>query len=160
MTMGVYERDFDDGRDGAWTEDTNPLIEALREREERRLAREQAITAHGINLDGKPKFIPGPVVMTASIVYEIKKGKPDTGIELAVMLARHLSGDWGETTGNDAAMNEEALVTGERICSSYHTSKGLHVWIITDRCCGVDPNGRPVGPRTHYCTTILEPSDY
>jgi hypothetical protein len=47
-------------------------------------------------------------------------------------LRRHLSGDWGSVCHQDKAANRHALVTGERLLSAYHTSRGVKLWIITE----------------------------
>ncbi|WP_353622000.1 hypothetical protein [Acinetobacter sp. R933-2] len=40
-------------------------------------------------------------------------------IDLMYFLYRHQTGDWGDLCEEDRASNEEALVTGARILSSY-----------------------------------------
>ena len=65
--------------------------------------------------------------------------------EVMKALARHESGDWGESCEHDKAVNDEALMTGGRIMSVYKYN-GIRFWIITE-------HDRSV-------TTILMPSDY
>ncbi|MDD3353137.1 hypothetical protein [Zoogloea sp.] len=61
------------------------------------------------------------------------------------LLARHLSGDWGQVSSDDAQANEAAIVTGGRILSSYAVG-GQTVWLITE------------GDRS--ATTFLLPCEY
>jgi hypothetical protein len=48
------------------------------------------------------------------------------------LLVRHQAGDWGTVCQEDAQANEDALVHGERLLSSYPLSNGTKVWIITE----------------------------
>src|SRR5215471_14422476 len=66
-----------------------------------------------------------------------------TGIEF---LRRHVSGDFGEITDEDIRENELSLLEGFRILSTYRTSRGDKLWIITE------PD--------RSSTTILTPDEY
>ena len=61
-------------------------------------------------------------------------------------LRRHMSGDWGELSEDDAKENELSLHEGLRLLSSYRTVKGQKIWIITEA--------------DRSATTILLPSEY
>lgn len=61
------------------------------------------------------------------------------------LLSRHLSGDWGEISEDDAAENRLSLEHGFRILSSYQIG-AERVWIITEADRSV--------------TTLLMPSEY
>lgn len=66
-------------------------------------------------------------------------------------LERYIRKDWGDTCAEDAAMNNEALKTGDRIFAVYRLTKPdsfgvTTIWIITE------------GDRR--CTTILFPNEY
>jgi hypothetical protein len=51
----------------------------------------------------------------------------------AGLLARHVSGDWGEVPPEDARENELSIREGFRIVSSYPVgSGGARVWLITE----------------------------
>lgn len=55
---------------------------------------------------------------------------------LFYLLARHGSGDWGDVCAEDAKTNEQALIHGERLLSSYTLVPGdsnTRVWIISER---------------------------
>ena len=52
--------------------------------------------------------------------------------EPIALLRRHQSGDWGEVDGHDQRANNRALKDGTRVLSSYTTSGGEKVWIITE----------------------------
>jgi hypothetical protein len=65
-----------------------------------------------------------------------------------MFVSRHLSGDWGNLSDDDKAINERACDPAEkgRIMSSYEVVPGQKVWVITDA--GWD-----------VCTVLL-PDDY
>ncbi len=65
---------------------------------------------------------------------------------IAPFLKRHSQGDWGDVSEGDAKLNDEALLDGTRLMSSYKTLAGVKFWIITDA-------GRAV-------TTVLLPEEY
>jgi hypothetical protein len=60
------------------------------------------------------------------------KAMEEAGISPAFLLARHLSGDWGELCPEDKAENEWALRRGLRILSSYPLATGQKIWLITE----------------------------
>lgn len=94
----------------------------------------------------KPEFELGTVVMTASAMHAVP---PHIALPC---LAKHARADWGDgLCAADRKMNDEALLNGERLLSSYlipatecHGEDKL--WIITE-------HDRSV-------TTLLLPSDY
>lgn len=47
-------------------------------------------------------------------------------------LERHVAGDWGDLCVEDVAENEYAVAHGLRILSSYTTTAGDPLWIITE----------------------------
>ena len=59
---------------------------------------------------------------------------------------RHLHGDWGDICNEDRVVNEDALISGERLMSVYEVEPGLTIWIITEADRSV--------------TTILLPNEY
>ena len=61
-------------------------------------------------------------------------------------LAQHQSGNWGLVCEDDRRENELSVKEGFRILSSYKTSKGIKIWLITE----ADRNS----------TTCLLPSEY
>lgn len=70
----------------------------------------------------------GRVVATPGALRLLEK----SGEAPFLFLGRHVTGDWGELCRKDRAANTLALVTGERIFSSYRTAKGAKLWIITE----------------------------
>jgi hypothetical protein len=71
------------------------------------------------------------------------------GMEPAELLARHLSGDWGDIHPDDRGLNEQALRHGDRLLSVYgedKTDEDSRIWIITEA--------------DRSATTILRPEDY
>ena len=61
-------------------------------------------------------------------------------------LCRHQRGDWGNLDEGDCESNEQALVEGSRLLSSYTARNGRRFWIITEWDRSV--------------TTILLPEEY
>jgi hypothetical protein len=61
-------------------------------------------------------------------------------------LDRHAKGDWGDIDSQDAKENEISLQCGFRLLSSYTTSAGDRLWIITEA--------------DRSATTLLLPSEY
>jgi hypothetical protein len=47
-------------------------------------------------------------------------------------ISRHARGDWGDVCDDDKQANDDALIHGERLLSSYRTSKGVKIWVITE----------------------------
>lgn len=91
-------------------------------------------------MDGGAKFNLGRVVITANA-----QSKLDVK-SISDALQRHHKGDWGNMVAEDKAQNDEALMLGNRLMSSYLDSKGTNFWIITEADRSV--------------TTILLPEDY
>ena len=90
-----------------------------------------------------PRFPPGQVVATPAALAALNAHGcvPDT------LLTRHLSGDWGDALPcEDAALNDQALVNGNRILSSYQIAPGVVVWVISEW--------------DRSLTTLLLPADY
>jgi len=56
----------------------------------------------------------------------------ESGEEPYPYLGRHVTGDWGELSREDKSANTLALATGERILSSYRTSRGVKLLVITE----------------------------
>lgn len=69
---------------------------------------------------------------------------------LALCLARHQRGDWGQVCDLDRAANERALLTGERLLSAYplqpEGEESGKLWVITEA--------------DRSATTFLLPSEY
>lgn len=61
-------------------------------------------------------------------------------------LRRHAAGDWGDVCADDAQANEDALKLGARLLSSYRTTKGTRLWVITEA--------------DREVTTVLLPEEY
>jgi hypothetical protein len=63
----------------------------------------------------------------------------------ADLFERHLKGDWGDVDREDWQANDQAVLDGDRILSSY-TEDGVTLWVITEA--------------DRSATTILLPSEY
>lgn len=75
------------------------------------------------------RFDLGQVVATpgAQAALEGSKETPE------LYLARHGGGDWGEEMcESDKALNDRALVDGDRLMSAYKLKDGTKIWIITE----------------------------
>ncbi len=86
------------------------------------------------------KFQLGQLVATPGAMAEVDHD------DMVEAIKRHLSGDWGDVCEEDKAHNDQALVEGTRLLSSYKSAKGLKFWIITE------------GDRS--VTTVLLPDEY
>ena len=78
----------------------------------------------------------------------ITRGALDTldGEEVLAGIARHAKGDWGDLCSEDREANNDALQTGARLLSAYHTGGGRKFWVITEADRSV--------------TTVLLPEEY
>lgn len=76
------------------------------------------------------------------------------------LLARHVTGDWGDVCSDDAAANEDAVHTGARVLSSYCINATSMVWIITEAVSNWDEQGNALIVPKRLSTTILLPSEY
>jgi len=90
----------------------------------------------------KPKFAMGRIVATPGALAAIEQSgqTPDD------FLHRHVMGDWGDVPTQDAQANEDSLADGTRLLSSYRTSRGTKIWIITEA--------------DRSATTLLLPEEY
>ncbi len=86
------------------------------------------------------KFATGQMVATPGALEAI------TALELTSFINRHINGDWGNLDEEDKKMNDDALVHGNRLMSSYTTEQGVKIWIITEA--------------DRSSTTVLLPEDY
>lgn len=96
----------------------------------------------------EPKFEMGRLVITTALQGELEESDTEKGWhdEINLLVSRHLFGDWGDVDTHDGSVNDHAVVDGDRILSSYTTTKGIKLWIITE------------GDRSS--TTLLRPEDY
>lgn len=94
-------------------------------------------------LDKKPILFPqaGKVLATQGVIQAIPEAK-----EAYFALQRHLRGDWGDVSPEDAEANNQSVKTKDRIISSYTSTNGTKFWIVTDA--------------GHEITTILLPDEY
>lgn len=70
----------------------------------------------------------------------------DAEQQALAFLGRHQSGDWGDLSPEDKDLNSQAVTTGGRIFSAYHTERNVKIWVITE------------ADRSSTC--ILLPSEY
>lgn len=84
----------------------------------------------------------GRVVATPGVLEVLATA----GVDPAMLLDRHVVGDWGELCDEDRRENEFSLNRGFRLLSSYPLPDGQKVWIITEA--------------DRSATTLLLPSEY
>lgn len=94
-----------------------------------------------------PKFDLGATVATPDALELLEAAGQSPG----VFLDRHVRGDWGCVSDEDAKLNDAALKDGGRLMSVYATLKGEIIWVVTE---AVGDNGK------RAATTILTPGDY
>ena len=89
-----------------------------------------------------PRFSAGQIVATPGALAAMQAH----GCLPLDLLRRHLSGDWGTVSREDAQMNEHALKYGDRLLSSYLIAPGVVIWLITES--------------SRASSTFLTPSEY
>ena len=97
--------------------------------------------------NGTSKFPLGRLLATPGALAVLEEAR-QTPLEF---IARHAHGDWGDVCADDKQANEDALVDGSRLLSSYKTSNGEKLWVITE---AQDDNGQ------RGATTILRADEY
>ena len=90
----------------------------------------------------KPLFDLGQLVATPGALAALEK----TGQNAMDFLSRHVRGDWGDLPKEDKDENQLSLNKGFRLLSSYRTTAGDKLWVITE------------ADRSH--TTLLLPEEY
>ena len=93
-------------------------------------------------LPGQPRFHLGDVVATPGAIEALERAEQSP----TEFLRRHVTGDWGDLCQEDITQNEQAVWDDYRILSSYKSSAGEKLWVITE-------HDRSV-------TTLLLPSEY
>ena len=88
------------------------------------------------------RFAPGRVVATPGALDALE----EAGTAPSELLGRHLGGDWGKLSKEDARENERSLKHGFRVLSNYPLWTEAKVWIITEA--------------DRSATTLLLPSEY
>ena len=78
------------------------------------------------------------------ITCNAKDALPSRSANAAIQ--RHLRGGWGDVCASDGRVNDDALKSGGRLLSVYHTQDDELVWTITES--------------DRSATTVLLPSDY
>lgn len=89
-----------------------------------------------------PRFQPGQILATHGVMEALEG---DASLA-ALLLTRHVSGDFGDVCEEDRNLNVEAVKLGGRVLSVYKLPHGPTIWIITE------------ADRTS--TTLLLPSEY
>jgi len=90
------------------------------------------------------RFPDGQLVLTPGALAAFARNA--SGPDYADLLGRHLAGDWGDVSTEDAAENEYSVSRHLRILSSYHLADGTRVWFITEA--------------DRSATTALRPEEY
>jgi len=71
--------------------------------------------------------------------------------EMMAAYYRHREGDWGDVCPEDWRSNDQAIRSGMRILSAYHTSTGQKFWIITEA---------DAPPPPSFCRRTTEKEDF
>lgn len=90
------------------------------------------------------KFELGQTVMTRSVSHFMKENNFGNQ-DIAELLHKHETGDWGIVSEADKQSNDEAVQDGERILSAYMLGD-QKLWVITEW--------------NRSVTTVLFPDDY
>ena len=88
------------------------------------------------------RFSLGQTIATPAALTALE----EAGQSPSEFLHRHVNGDFGELDAEDRQANEDALIHGERLLSSYLTKMGTKIWVITEA--------------DRSSTTLLLPEDY
>jgi hypothetical protein len=99
------------------------------------------------HVDAKPKFPLGRLLATPGALAVLE----EAGQTPFDFISRHAHGDWGDVCDEDKQLNDQSLVDASRLLSSYKTSTGVKLWVITE---AQDDNGH------RAATTILLPEEY
>ncbi|MGE5761854.1 MAG: type I restriction endonuclease subunit M [Gemmatimonadota bacterium] len=95
-----------------------------------------------------PLFRLGQLVATPGAIEVMER----LGIDPLGLIARHVTGDWGDIHPEDRGLNEQALRDGSRIFSVYGARDSDDcLWVITE---AQDDEGN------RLATTIPRPVDY
>ena len=89
-----------------------------------------------------PRFKPGRIVATPGALEVIA----DARVSIIDLLIKHLRGDWSNLSDSDRQQNEQAVIAGQRIVSSYVLAGGRTVLVITEA--------------DRVATTFLLPGEY
>jgi len=102
------------------------------------------VMSHSLNVEpASPRFPLGQVVATPASLAVLNAH--DCSVH--TLLRRHVAGDWGEALHpDDARLNDQALIDGGRILSSYQIAPGIVLWVITES--------------DRSSSTLLMPDDY
>ena len=90
----------------------------------------------------RPLFPLGKIVGTPEAIAAMNEAQQEP-LEL---LARHVTGDWGDLDEEDQAENQLSVEQGFRVLSAYTLETGTKIWVITEADRSV--------------TSLLLPSDY
>jgi len=90
----------------------------------------------------KSKFAVGLIFYTPGAIRAMRQ----SGTDPLKLLARHVTGDWGELDAEDCQVNDDSARYGGRILSAYRVGDHTRVWVITEA--------------DRSATTFLLPSEY
>jgi hypothetical protein len=94
------------------------------------------------NVQSQPLFALGQVVAMPGALAAIER----SGELVVAFIRRHAMGDWGDICDEDKKLNNQAVVAGARLLSSYLSTRNEKLWIITEADRAV--------------TTLLLPDEY
>jgi hypothetical protein len=94
------------------------------------------------NQPKRVSFRLGSLYSTPGALAALSEAKQDA----LQFIKRHLNHDWGDMCASDCKANDDAVVQGERIFSSYTLTSGAKLWVITEA--------------DRASTTLLLPDEY
>lgn len=94
-----------------------------------------------VNLNGEPRFALGQLLATPAALNCLEQAD----VSLFDLVARHVTGDWGDLCPEDVQANEAAVRYGNRLLSVYQ---------VGDQTCYV------ITEATREATTVLLRSEY
>lgn len=76
----------------------------------------------------KPLFHPGKLLVTPDALDKLRTNK----IPVISVMLRHIAGDWGCVSDDDARQNDLSIATGLRLLSIYPLPDGTRIIAVTE----------------------------
>lgn len=76
----------------------------------------------------KPLFHPGKLLVTPEALEKLRTNK----IPVISVMLRHIAGDWGCMSDEDARQNDLSIAAGLRLLSIYHLPDNTRIIVITE----------------------------
>ncbi|CAN0617981.1 conserved protein of unknown function [Burkholderia multivorans] len=76
----------------------------------------------------KPLFHPGKLLVTPDALDKLRTNK----IPVISVMLRHIAGDWGCVSNDDARQNDLSIAAGLRLLSIYPLPDGTRIIVVTE----------------------------